>query len=184
MENLNENDVSVRELADMIGHLQPQISEFLHELKQIQTEQERLTQQAKVNNNSNIDCSFPFFQTFEGQYRLEYNSLKQWLEFQQQFERIFTKISKDFDQSSQAHSLYQLEEFTENLTVNTNQQELIENLFRDARRMINSLEQSNQKNLIRSIEQYEVRWKELRERLKQKLSETSKFHWIRREKRR
>ena len=52
MESLNENDVSVRELADMIGHLQPQISEFLHELKQIQSEQERLTQQAKVRSKS------------------------------------------------------------------------------------------------------------------------------------
>ena len=125
----------------------------------------------------NIDRSFSaFFQIFESQYRLEYSSLKQWTDLQQQFERIFTKISKDFDQFSQAHSLFQLEEYTENLTVNTNQQEHIENLFREARRMLDSLEQSNQKNLTRSIEQYEIRWKELRERLKRKLEETSKFH--------
>ena len=109
---------------------------------------------------------------------MEYTSLKQWIDIQQQFERIFAKISKDFDQSSQAHSLFQLEEYAENLTVNANQNEHIENLFSEARRMITSLEQSNQKNLTRSIEQYQIRWKDLRERLKKKLDETSKLNWI------
>lgn len=50
LENLNENDVDLRELADTIDHLQPKITEFLHEFQHIQTEQERLTHQAKVND--------------------------------------------------------------------------------------------------------------------------------------
>lgn len=122
----------------------------------------------------------PFLQTFQSRYQLEYTSLKQWIDIQQQFERIFAKISKDFDQFSQAHSLFQLEEYAENLTVNSNQNEHIEHLFSEARRMITSLDPSNQKNLTRSIEQYQIRWKDLRERLTRKLDETSQLIGMRR----
>jgi hypothetical protein len=83
-------------------------------------------------------------------------------------------LNKDFDQTTQYHSLFQLEELSENLIVNLNKHEHIENLFGEARRIITSLDQSNQMNLMRSIEQYEIRWKDLRERLNKKLNETSK----------
>ncbi len=59
--------------------------------------------------------------------------------------------------------------------VNLNKHEHIEKLFIEARRIINSLDQLNQTNLMRSIEQYENRWKDLRERLNKKLEETSKI---------
>jgi len=101
--------------------------------------------------------------------------LKQWIEIQQQLERNLTKINKDFDQTIQYHSLFQLEEFSENLILNLNKHEHIENLLIEARRIIQSLDQSNQNNLIRSIEQYEIRWKDLRERLNKKLEEISKY---------
>ena len=61
--------------------------------------------------------------------------------------------------------------------VNLNIHEHIEKLFSEARRVINSLDQSNQTNLMRSIEQYETRWKDLRERLNKKLEDTSKIYW-------
>ncbi len=48
LEILNENDVHLREFADMIDHLQPQISEFLIEFEQIKTNQEQLNYEAKV----------------------------------------------------------------------------------------------------------------------------------------
>jgi hypothetical protein len=106
--------------------------------------------------------------------------LKQWIEIQQQLERILTKLSKDFDQPIQYHSLFQLEELSENLIINLNKHEHIEKLFVEARRIINSLDQLNQNNLMRNIEQYEIRWKDFRQRLNNKLEETSKnrFHFF------
>jgi hypothetical protein len=52
LEILNENDVHLREFADMIDHLQPKVSEFLIEFDQIKTKQEQLNQQAKVREFS------------------------------------------------------------------------------------------------------------------------------------
>jgi uncharacterized coiled-coil DUF342 family protein len=57
LEILNENDVHLREFADMINHLQPKISEFLTEFEQIKTKQEELNSEAKVRYNK-------FFQIF------------------------------------------------------------------------------------------------------------------------
>ncbi len=88
---------------------------------------------------------------------------------------MLTKISKDFDQTTQYHSLFQLEEFAENLILNLNQHEPMEHLFEQARRILELLDQSNQNNLLRVLEQYQIRWKDLRERLNKKLEETSKL---------
>ena len=52
MEILNENDVHLREFADMIDHLQPKITEFQIEFSQIKIKQEQLNEQAKVNRLS------------------------------------------------------------------------------------------------------------------------------------
>ena len=177
MEIINENDVHLREFADMIDHLQPKITEFQIEFEQIKTKQEQLNHQAKVRDllhHSSYSLHLSL-KIFENKYRSEYNSLKQWIEIQQQLERILTKLSKDFDQTTQYHSLFQLEQLAENLLVNLNKHEHIENLLAEARRVINSLDQSNQTNLRRSIEQYEIRWKDLRERLTKTLEETSKI---------
>jgi hypothetical protein len=51
LEILNENDVHLREFADMIDHLQPKITEFLIEFDQIKTKQEQLNHQAKVRDS-------------------------------------------------------------------------------------------------------------------------------------
>ncbi|CAF4624817.1 unnamed protein product, partial [Rotaria sp. Silwood2] len=157
LEILNENDIHLRELADMLDHLQPKISEFISDYEQIKTKQEQLYNEA---------------QTLEIKCRSEYNSLKQWIEIQQKIEHILTKISKDFEQTIQYHTLLQLEEFSKNLTLNLNNQEHIENLIEEARQIIVSLDRSNQDSIIRTIEQYEIRWKDLRERLNKKLEET------------
>ncbi|CAF3403421.1 unnamed protein product [Rotaria sp. Silwood2] len=141
----------------MLDHLQPKISEFISDYEQIKTKQEQLYNEA---------------QTLEIKCRSEYNSLKQWIEIQQKIEHILTKISKDFEQTIQYHTLLQLEEFSKNLTLNLNNQEHIENLIEEARQIIVSLDRSNQDSIIRTIEQYEIRWKDLRERLNKKLEET------------
>ncbi|CAF1499745.1 unnamed protein product, partial [Rotaria sordida] len=54
-------------------------------------------------------------------------------------------------------------------------QEYIENLFQEARKTIESLDQSNQENINHTIEQYEIRWKDLCERLNKKLEETERI---------
>ncbi|CAF3588697.1 unnamed protein product, partial [Rotaria sp. Silwood2] len=123
----------------------------------------------------NVSLSINEAQTLEIKCRSEYNSLKQWIEIQQKIEHILTKISKDFEQTIQYHTLLQLEEFSKNLTLNLNNQEHIENLIEEARQIIVSLDRSNQDSIIRTIEQYEIRWKDLRERLNKKLEETEKI---------
>ncbi|CAF4013072.1 unnamed protein product, partial [Rotaria sp. Silwood1] len=60
--------------------------------------------------------------------------------------------------------------------INLNNQEHIENLFKEARQTILLLDQSNQDSIIRTIEQYEIRWKDLQEHLTKKLEETEKIH--------
>ncbi|CAF1530249.1 unnamed protein product, partial [Rotaria sordida] len=157
LEVLSENDVHLRELSDMIDHLQPKISEFINDFEQIATKQEQLNNEAQI---------------LESKCRSEYNSLKQWIEIQQKFEHILTKITKDFEQTIQYHTLLQLEEYSKNLILNLNNQEYIENLFQEARKTIESLDQSNQENINHTIEQYEIRWKDLCERLNKKLEET------------
>ncbi|CAF5123778.1 unnamed protein product, partial [Rotaria sp. Silwood1] len=106
--------------------------------------------------------------TLESKCRSEYNSLKQWIEIQQKLEHNLTKITKDFEQTSQYNTLLQLEEFSKNLRINLNNQEHIENLFKEARQTILLLDQSNQDSIIRTIEQYEIRWKDLQEHLTKK----------------
>jgi len=61
LEILNENDVHLREFADMIDHLQPKVSEFLIEFDQIKTKQEQLNQQAKVREFSECFVIKSFF---------------------------------------------------------------------------------------------------------------------------
>jgi hypothetical protein len=112
----------------------------------------------------------------ESKCRFELNSSKQWIDIQQQLDRILTKITKDYDQTAQFHTLLQLEEFSENLTLNLNKQEHIDHLFVEARQVIESLDRSSQQSISRTIDQYETRWKDLRERLLKKLEETSKSH--------
>ena len=110
----------------------------------------------------------------ENKCRSDYNSLKHWNDIQQKIEHILTKLTKDFDETTQCHTLFQLEESSKNLTLNLNEKEHIENLFKEGRQAMASLDESNQDSLICTLEQYEVRWKDLRERLNKKLQETGK----------
>ncbi|CAM4782634.1 unnamed protein product, partial [Rotaria magnacalcarata] len=160
LEILHENDGHLRELADMIDRLQPKISEFLSDFERINVKQEQLNDEAKA---------------LEDKYRSEYGSLKQWIEIQQKLEHILTKTTKDYEQTTQYHTLLQLDEFSKNLTLNLNKHEYIENLLQEARLAIESLDQSSQDNIIRSVQQYHLRWNDLREHLNKCLQETEKI---------
>jgi hypothetical protein len=161
---LNDNDVHIRELADMIDRLQPKVSEFLNDFEQIETKQEQLHNESKVKSHIFLLLFYLiklYLKLLESKCRSEYNSFKQWIDIQQQLERILTKITKDFEQTTQYHTLLQLEEFSENIRLNLNHHDHIENLFQDARLTI----QSDPQNLTRIIEKYETRWKDLQQRL-------------------
>ena len=110
-------------------------------------------------------------QQLESHCRSEYNALKHWIDIQQKLEHILTKLTKEFDQTVQYHNLLQMEEFSKNLTFDLNKQESIENILKEARNIIESLDQSSQDNIIHTIERYEIRWKDIRERLYNKLNE-------------
>lgn len=159
METLNETEIHLRELADTLDHLQPKIAEFQVDFSRQRTQHDQFHQQVK---------------TLESQCRSEYNALKQWIEYQQQCEQILNAISKQFEQSHPYHTLHQLNEFLENLTLNFNQLEQLSNLFGEARRVIEALDRSSQFHLTHTIEQYETRARDLRERLEKKRVEAGK----------
>ena len=159
LETLNETEIHLRELADTLDHLQPKIAEFQADFSRLRTQHDQFHQQAK---------------TLESQCRSEYNALKQWFEYQQQCEQILNTISKQFEQPHPYHTLHQLNEFLENLTLNFTQLEQLSNLFGEARRVIEALDRSSQFHLTHTIEQYETRSRDLRERLEKKRVEAGK----------
>ena len=156
LETLNETEIHLRELADMLDHLQPKIAEFQNDFSRLRTHHDQFHQQAKM---------------LESQCRQEYNALKHWFEYQQQCEQILSTISKQFEQSHPYHTLHQLSEFEENLTLNFNQLEQLSRLFGEARRVIEALDRSSQFQLTHTIEQYEARGRDLREHLEKKRAE-------------
>ncbi|CAF3855305.1 unnamed protein product, partial [Adineta steineri] len=161
LEMLNETDNHLHEFYNMINHFQPTIYEFTNEFEQIKSKHEQLYHETKI---------------LENRFRSEYTTLKQWIEIQQQLELILTKLTKDFDQITQYNTLTQLEEYSENLILNLNKQEHIENLFQQTKQIIECLDQSSQYSIIRTIEQYETRWKNFQERLNNKHEEIKKIH--------
>lgn len=59
--------------------------------------------------------------------------------------------------------------------MNLNKQEHIESLLKDAKQIIESLDQSSQDKITRTIEQYQLRWNTLREHLNKSLQDTGEY---------
>jgi hypothetical protein len=58
--------------------------------------------------------------------------------------------------------------------VHLNHQEHLETVLQQGRQVLQSLDRSSQSTLLRTIDQYEKRWKDLRERWNRSLTETGK----------